>query len=92
MKGLVKTLKAKVILEIEIGEDIIKKYPNFSINYANNEDFLVNLVSSFEHNSKLDECEVFINLHPAFGDVNYDYNIYDDGYKVIVKDVKINKG
>ncbi|MFY4796952.1 hypothetical protein ACOTVS_10535 [Aliarcobacter butzleri] len=80
-------LKAVVTLEIEIDEDIVKKYPNFIFNYENERDFLINQISYLEHNSKIEECEVFKNLHPAFNNPNYNYDLYDDGYKQIVKNV-----
>lgn len=83
-----KTIKAKVVLEIEIDKDIAKKYPNFIFNYEDEKDFLMNHISSLEHNTTLDECEVYRNLHPAFENPNYDYEFYDDGYKQIVKKIE----
>ena len=81
-------MKAKITLEIEIGEDIINKYPNFYFNYNDKQDFMINLISSLEHNTRLEECEVYKNLHPAFAEPEYDYNMYDDGYKQIIKKVE----
>ncbi len=85
-----KPLKAIVTLEIEIN-DVETKYPNFMFNYENKKDFLTNLISSFEHNTKLEECEVYKNLHPAFRQKNYDYSYNDTGYKQLVKKVEILK-
>jgi hypothetical protein len=81
-------MRARVLIEVEIGDDIVKKYPNFLFNYEDNMDFMQNLISSLEHNTKLEECEVYKNLHPAFDNPEYDYDFFDDGYKKIVKKVK----
>lgn len=83
-----KSLKARVVIEIEINENIAELYNNFSINYEDGHDFLINQISYLEHNTSFDECEVFKNLHPAFGNPDYDYDLYDDGYKQIVKKVE----
>lgn len=92
--GKIKEVKKKdvdrciVTLEIIIDKDIAKKYPNFIFNYESKKDFLNNQISSLEHNTHIDECLVFINNHPAFGNPDYDYKFYDDGYKQIVKKVE----
>lgn len=74
-----------VTLEIEIDKDIAKKYPNFIFNYENEKDFLINQIASLNHNISLDECMVYLNLHPHFEDPEIE--IFDDGYKQIVKNV-----
>jgi hypothetical protein len=89
MKKRTKPLIARVVLEINISEDIAKKYPNFIFNYEDEKDFLDNLISTFNHNISLEECEVHKNLHPNFEDPNYE--ICDDGYKQIVKKIEFVK-
>ena len=86
MNKKIKPLTARVTLEIKISEDIARKYPNFIFNYEDEQDFLDDLISTFNHNISLEECEVHKNLHPQFEDPNYE--MYDDGYKQIVKKIE----
>ena len=80
-------MKAVVILEIEIKENIEKLYSNFIFNYNNKEDFLRNQIASLNHNISIDEQIVYKDYHPNFE--NPDYEIFDDGYKQIVTKVEI---
>ena len=80
-------MKAKVILEIEIKDNIEKLYSNFIFNYADKRDFLINQIASLNYNISIDEQLVYKNLHPSFE--NPDYKFYDDGYKQTVTKVEI---
>lgn len=77
-----------VTLEIIVDKDIAKKYPNFIFNYENEKDFLINQVANLNQYITLEECNVFLNLHPQHD--NPDYEIEDFGYKQIVKKVQFN--
>jgi len=81
-------MKATIIVEIEIKDDIEDLYPNFIFNYENKKDFLIKQIESLNHNITLDEQVVYKNLHPHFEDP--DYEIYDDGYKQVVQKVTIH--
>lgn len=80
-------MKAKVVLEIEVKDNVEDLYPNFIFNYNDKEDFLINQIASLNHNISLEEQEVFKNHHPNFDDPEYE--MFDDGYKQIVKKVEI---
>lgn len=74
-----------VTLEIFIDKDIAKKYPNFILNYENEKHFLISQVANLNQYITIDECKVFLNLHPQFE--NPDFEIEDFGFKQIVKKV-----
>ncbi len=80
------TNRCIVTLEISTDKDIVKKYPNFIFNYQNEKDFLINQVANLNQYITLDECYVYLNLHPQHD--NPDYEIEDFGYKQIVKKVE----
>jgi hypothetical protein len=79
-------LKMKIELEIEIRDDIAEKYHGFWLNYEDERDFAQTIISSMEHNTTLDECEVWKNLHPQFENKNY--VPFDDGYQIKITSVK----
>ncbi|WP_152633264.1 hypothetical protein [Aliarcobacter butzleri] len=83
-------VRALVTLEIEIDEDISKKYPNFIWNYKNKEDFIRKQISILEHNIKLEDS-VLSAEHPAYKE-EYDYDFFDDGYKQTIKSFKTFRG
>jgi len=85
-KGIL-NMKAKITLEIEVKDDIIDLYPNFIFNYNDKQDFLINQIASLNHNISLEEQKVHKSYHPNFD--NPEYEMYDDGYKQIVKKVEI---
>jgi hypothetical protein len=48
----------KLLVEVQIDEDINRKYPNFNINYSDNRDFFINnIVAGFNHYKDEQECD-----------------------------------
>jgi len=82
-------MKAIVTIELEVDNDIDKKYPNFIYNYDSVKDFLLREIASYNEKLKFEDVNVLINYHSSCDDPSY---IPDDiRYRTKVLNYKITE-